>query len=105
RCVNCKGQHSSTYKGCPAYARAKEICHIKATNHISYAEATKIFKDRPTIPRDPPISLTNTAGESCDTVGEFPISDLIHPPPASSSTPSRVPLKTYLKKAGPSRYL
>src|SRR5207244_9631357 len=42
-CANCKGHHSSTYKGCPAYAKAKQICFLKATNNISYAEAAKRY--------------------------------------------------------------
>ena len=45
-CANCKQNHSAAYKGCDAFVKAKEIKQISHINKISYAEATKVYKDK-----------------------------------------------------------
>ena len=39
KCRNCGGGHSSAFRGCSAYNRAKQIIAIKIENKVTYAEA------------------------------------------------------------------
>ena len=44
RCANCDGAHPTSYGGCPAYKRAKEIVKIQTTEKLSYAQAVGVHK-------------------------------------------------------------
>jgi len=43
KCVNCKGNHTSRSKNCPAYVKEVNICNLKASEGISFQEARKRF--------------------------------------------------------------
>ena len=44
RCANCDGAHPTSYGGCPAYKKAKEIVIIQTTEKLSYAQAVGVHK-------------------------------------------------------------
>lgn len=48
RCIHCKGNHKSNYKGCLEYRMNKGICEIMAYNNCSYFEADKIIEGKDT---------------------------------------------------------
>jgi len=39
KCINCKGNHSAAFKGCPVYKKYKQVVEIQTVEKISYAEA------------------------------------------------------------------
>ena len=41
QCVNCKGDHPSFAKSCPAWVTEQQICKVKAALNVSHAEAKK----------------------------------------------------------------
>ena len=41
QCVNCKGDHPSFAKSCPAWVTEQQICKVKAALNVSHAEARK----------------------------------------------------------------
>lgn len=43
-CKNCKGGHSSNFKGCPALKEEVEILKVKESYSVSYFDAKSIFK-------------------------------------------------------------
>src|SRR3989442_425229 len=45
KCVNCKGNHSAAFKGCPIYLKNKEIVEIKVKNKLTFADAVKKFDE------------------------------------------------------------
>lgn len=48
KCINCKGDHKSNYKGCIDYRINKGMCGIMAYNNCSYFEADKIVEGKDT---------------------------------------------------------
>ena len=45
-CVNCGEKHSAAYNGCLEAKKAKELQKIRVENKLSYAEATKAWKEK-----------------------------------------------------------
>ncbi|GBL79846.1 hypothetical protein AVEN_28913-1 [Araneus ventricosus] len=43
KCVNCQGDHSATSKGCPLYIKEQNIMELKCRNHLTTAEARRIY--------------------------------------------------------------
>ncbi|GBN61608.1 hypothetical protein AVEN_221419-1, partial [Araneus ventricosus] len=43
KCVNCQGDHSTTSKGCPLYIKEQNIMELKCRNHLTTAEARRIY--------------------------------------------------------------
>src|SRR6218665_3932696 len=43
KCINCHGDHSAAYRGCPEYVKTQEILKIRTVNKVSYAEAAKKY--------------------------------------------------------------
>src|SRR6218665_1628440 len=39
KCINCHGEHSAAYRGCPEYIKTQEILKIRVVQKMSYAEA------------------------------------------------------------------
>ena len=39
KCVNCKGQHTANYEGCPVYIEAKKVEKVRAEQRLSYRDA------------------------------------------------------------------
>ena len=46
KCRNCDGSHSSAYRGCPAYHKARQATKLKFENTITYAEAIKYLNNK-----------------------------------------------------------
>lgn len=44
RCVNCGGDHSAGYGGCPAYKQTIEVNRIRAHKKVSYAQAVSQYR-------------------------------------------------------------
>lgn len=42
-CVNCEGNHSPRYRGCPTYKKEYEINKIKTIDRISYIDAKRKY--------------------------------------------------------------
>lgn len=40
-CVNCNGNHSTRYRGCPIYKQEQAIQRLRTLEHISYGDAKK----------------------------------------------------------------
>jgi hypothetical protein len=61
RCVNCAGQHSATYGGCPAIKTYAAVTAITKKRNCNRQQATRIYKQsNPTIPIPPPRSQLPT---------------------------------------------
>ncbi|GBM58625.1 hypothetical protein AVEN_266747-1 [Araneus ventricosus] len=43
KCVNCQGDHLATSKGCPLYIKEQNIMELKCRNHLTTAEARRIY--------------------------------------------------------------
>src|SRR6218665_1518655 len=43
KCINCHGEHSAAFKGCPVYVKTQEILKIRTLQKVSYAEAAKKY--------------------------------------------------------------
>ncbi|GBM58402.1 hypothetical protein AVEN_63766-1 [Araneus ventricosus] len=43
KCINCQGDHSATSKGCPLYIKEQNIMELKCRNHLTTAEARRIY--------------------------------------------------------------
>ncbi|GBO18643.1 hypothetical protein AVEN_7462-1 [Araneus ventricosus] len=43
KCVNCQGDNSATSKGCPLYIKEQNIMELKCRNHLTTAEARRIY--------------------------------------------------------------
>ncbi|GBO30337.1 hypothetical protein AVEN_270405-1 [Araneus ventricosus] len=43
KCINCQGEHSATSKGCPLYIKEQNIMELKCRNHLTTAEARRIY--------------------------------------------------------------
>ena len=50
KCVNCGGDHPAFKPTCPVWITETEICRVKVTNRLSYPEAKKLVKSRPSQP-------------------------------------------------------
>ena len=71
-CHNCKGAHMASSKECPIWIREAEICKIKTTKNISFAEARKLFNattSTPTIQKtySATVKSVSTRTVSCQT--------------------------------------
>ena len=45
KCINCKGDHTANYGGCPFYKDAKQVEKIRVLNKVSYRDAVKLQKE------------------------------------------------------------
>jgi hypothetical protein len=45
KCPNCSGAHPATYKGCPAFQKAKEIKKVQIVEKLSYADAVNRVRE------------------------------------------------------------
>ncbi|GBN11779.1 hypothetical protein AVEN_267582-1 [Araneus ventricosus] len=43
KCINCQGEHSATSRGCPLYIKEQNILELKGRNHLTTAEARRIY--------------------------------------------------------------
>ncbi|GBN47258.1 hypothetical protein AVEN_221200-1 [Araneus ventricosus] len=43
KCINCQGEHSATSRGCPLYIKEQNIMELKGRNHLTTAEARRIY--------------------------------------------------------------
>lgn len=75
RCVNCLGDHSAAYKGCPALQQMKEAARIRAETYMPKSQAIRLAK-----------KATEDGGEAkrswANVVGSKPT-------PVSKSTPNK----------------
>lgn len=46
KCFRCKQAHSAAFQGCPYYKEAKEIQSLKLLKQVSYAQATKHYREQ-----------------------------------------------------------
>ena len=46
RCGNCHGNHSAAFRQCPKYNEVQQILKISAKNRMSYADATKAYRQQ-----------------------------------------------------------
>lgn len=42
-CINCGGEHSAAFNGCPEAKKAKQVQQIKIINKVTYAQAAKLL--------------------------------------------------------------
>ena len=45
KCINCKGDHTANYGGCPFFKDAKQVEKIRVINKVSYRDAVKLQKE------------------------------------------------------------
>src|SRR6218665_3935632 len=38
KCINCHGEHSAAFKGCPVYVKTQEILKIRNFQNVSYMQ-------------------------------------------------------------------
>ncbi|GBN79614.1 hypothetical protein AVEN_160622-1 [Araneus ventricosus] len=43
KCINCQGEQSATSRGCPFYIKEQNIMELKCRNHLTTAEARRIY--------------------------------------------------------------
>ncbi|GBN22196.1 hypothetical protein AVEN_41691-1, partial [Araneus ventricosus] len=43
KCINCQGEHPATSRGCPFYIKEQNILELKGRNHLTTAEARRIY--------------------------------------------------------------
>ncbi|GBL77190.1 hypothetical protein AVEN_12811-1 [Araneus ventricosus] len=43
KCINCQGEHAATSRGCPFYIKEQNILEFKGRNHLTTAEARRIY--------------------------------------------------------------
>lgn len=69
RCVNCGGQHSAAYRGCPVYKQVKEAIKLTVSDKLSYRDAlNQVKSSSTTIPTTiPPASTNNSIQTSQQT--------------------------------------
>lgn len=48
KCANCQGDHPANSNKCPDWITEKDVTKVKFTNNITYPEARKIVKNKPT---------------------------------------------------------
>lgn len=61
-CVNCRGQHSSAYRGCPKYRETELTMRVRADKHLKFKDSHKLVLEALKNP-DQPRSNAPQAGQ------------------------------------------
>lgn len=101
KCVNCSGNHSSAYTGCPIFKREFEIQKIREQQNLDYptakAKVTTPPPNEPT-PRRPTYSQVLSPPENIQATNQLRIYPESAEPPANREEPTSISTRTHRPK-------